>query len=70
MAKLRLPDLMWHQGRMTQKKLAELTSIRLGTVGKLYRNEWQRLSREHIDKLCKIFGCQPSDLFEREEPPV
>ena len=48
-------------------KVADISrdlSIDPGTLGRLYREEYTRINKDVIDKLCKYFDCQVSDLFE------
>jgi putative transcriptional regulator len=50
--------------KMNQKKLSELTGIRPNTISMLYHETIQRIDIDILNKLCKVFSCQVSDLLE------
>lgn len=50
--------------RMSQAKLAELTGIRPATINELYHEIAERVSLEHVDKICEVLDCSIPDLFE------
>ena len=50
--------------RMTQKDVMEDTGITATVMNKYYYGTIVRIPTNHIDKLCKLFNCQPNDLFE------
>lgn len=51
--------------RMTQKELATATGIRPNTIGELYHELVDKVSLEHLDKICEALDCQPGDLMVR-----
>jgi putative transcriptional regulator len=53
--------------KMTQKELAEATGIRPATVSSMYHETIKRIEVEQIEALCKVFECQPGELFTYEE---
>ena len=53
MIKFKIHILMAEK-RMTQKDV----------MNKYYYGTIVRIPTLHIDKLCKLFNCQPNDLFE------
>ena len=58
MIKFKIHILMAEK-RMTQKDVMEATGITTTVMNKYYYG-----TTHHIDKLCKLFNCQPNDLFE------
>lgn len=51
--------------RMTQAQLARKTGIRPNTIGELYNELADRVSLEHLDKICEVLDCDLSDLIIR-----
>lgn len=49
---------------VTQKQLIEEIGISSHTVNKLYNNNFARVDKGTIEKLCHYFDCDVSDLFE------
>lgn len=49
--------------RMSQKALAEATGIRPNTIGEIYNELSERISLDHLDKICEVLGCQPGELI-------
>jgi putative transcriptional regulator len=47
-----------------RKNLSDITGIRPNTVSSLYDETIKRLDIEMLDKLCKAFKCQISDILE------
>ena len=64
--KIKVSDLLG-RNKWTQKDLSEKTSIRPATVSMLYHDKIKRLDVDHLNELCKVFKCQPGDLFEYKE---
>ena len=56
----KLPELMKARG-LDQKTLAAHTGLSPTTVGKLYRNHFDRLDNHTITTLCKYFGLKKLD---------
>jgi len=55
---------------MGEKKLkivdvARKTGLHRNTVTLLYKETALRIELEAMDKLCELFDCEVSDLFER-----
>ena len=48
---------------MTQKDLSALTGISQSAISNLHRGVAKQLPFEDLNALCKVFSCQPSDLF-------
>ncbi|MHB9297990.1 helix-turn-helix domain-containing protein [Fusobacterium polymorphum] len=63
MIKFKIHILMAEK-RMTQKDVMEATGITTTVMNKYYYGTIVRIPTLHIDKLCKLFNCQPNDLFE------
>ena len=63
MIKIKLCELMGRE-KMTRKKLSELTGIRPNTIGDLYRGDVKKIYLGILDKICKVFDCEISDVIE------
>lgn len=50
--------------RVTQSELAEATGIRSNTINDLYHDIAERVSLEHLDKICEALGCSLSEIVE------
>ena len=62
--KSKLPELMKKRG-LDQKTLAAKTGLSPTTVGKLYRNHFDRIDNHTVKTLCKYFGLHKlDDLLE------
>lgn len=44
--------------------VANLTGLNRNTVTLLYKETFTRIDKDAIEKLCKLFNCQISELFE------
>jgi putative transcriptional regulator len=44
--------------------VAEATGLHRNTVTLLYKETAQRIELDAMEKLCRLFNCQISDLFE------
>lgn len=51
---------------LTQKRLAELTSLSTTTVNQLYGNKFKRLDSNTIETLCNYFDIDVGDLLVME----
>ena len=71
MIKIHLSRLLGEK-RWTQKKLSEVTGIRPNTINEMYHSFIERVSIEHINKICEALEYDISDLFEYvpDETPV
>ena len=63
MIKIKLSDLLGKH-KMTQAALARATNIRPATISKMYYEESKRLDISQINRICNVFNCEISDLFE------
>lgn len=63
MIKIKLSDLLGKH-KMNQKSLANITSIRPATISKMYYEECKRLDISQLNRICKAFNCEISDLLE------
>lgn len=50
--------------RVTQAELAAKTGIRPNTINDLYHNIAERVSLEHLDKICEALNCDLNELIE------
>jgi len=63
MIKCHLSRLMGEQ-KMKISDVARATGLHRNTVDLLYKETATRVELDAIDKLCVLFECQVSDLFE------
>ncbi|WP_009631574.1 helix-turn-helix domain-containing protein [Synechocystis sp. PCC 7509] len=59
----KLKQVMDEQG-LNQSQLADATGLSPTTVGKLYRNQFERIDKDTLMVLCKFFRKGIGDLFE------
>ena len=64
MIRIRLSILLGEK-KWTQADLARRTGIRANTINDLYHEIAERVSLEHLDKICDVLGCDLSDLIQR-----
>ncbi|MBI1887176.1 MAG: helix-turn-helix transcriptional regulator [Nitrosomonadales bacterium] len=50
--------------RVTMTELSEATGINRVTLSKLVNHRGYSTVTDNIDKLCKFFGCEVSDVME------
>lgn len=50
--------------RWTQADLARKTGIRRATINELYNELNDRVSLEHLDRICEVLNCEVSDILE------
>lgn len=63
MIKIKVSDLLGKH-KMNKKQLTEAAHIRPNTVGALYDESIQRLDKDMLNNLCKVFNCTISDILE------
>lgn len=63
MIKVKLSDLLGKH-KMTQRALSDATRIRPATISKMYYEECKRLDISQLNRICKVFNCEISDLLE------
>lgn len=51
-------------GRISQRKLAELSGISQRALSFLETGKTKGIDFETIARLCEVFDCEPGDLFE------
>lgn len=56
--------LLMAEHRMSQKDLSDKTGITPTVINKYYHDKISRIPVEHLEKFCKYFNCQISDLVE------
>lgn len=61
--KWKLKDLMMER-KMSNKLLAESMGIHRNTVLLLKEEDPVMIRLKHLETLCEVLECQPSDLFE------
>lgn len=52
--------------KMPQAELARITGIRPNTINDLYHGTAERVSLDHIDRICEAIGCELEELLERK----
>lgn len=57
-------DVMLAKKKMSVTELSEKLGISIQNVSILKNGHLKALRMSTLDKLCEIFNCQPSDLFE------
>lgn len=50
--------------RMSQAELSRLTGIRTATINEIYHEIAERISVDHVDKICEALDCSLDELFE------
>lgn len=50
--------------RYSIQDVHELTGLSRSTVSSLYNDKATRIDFDTLDKLCSLFGCNASELFE------
>lgn len=63
MIRIKISDLLGKH-KMTQKSLAEITKIRPATISKMYYEESKRIDISQLNRLCKAFDCEISEILE------
>lgn len=63
MLKNHLSKLMGEK-RYTITEVSRKTGLTTSTISNLYNDKVKRLDFDTLEKLCKLFNCQPNDLFE------
>ena len=51
--------------RRTQADLARETGIRPSTINDLYHEMAERISLDHLDRICEALDCDISDIIVR-----
>ena len=51
---------------LKQYQLAEKAGLSPATVSAVAQDEWDRISRGVLLRMCEALDCQPGDLFVRE----
>ena len=49
---------------VTQSELASVTEVRSNTINDLYHNVTERVTLEHLDKICEALDCNLSEIVE------
>ena len=52
--------------RWPQSTLAKKTGIRAATINEMYHEVTDRVSLQHLDKICEALDCDLPDLLRRE----
>ena len=50
--------------RMSQAELSRQTGIRAATINEIYHEIADRISLEHLDKICEALDCSLHELIE------
>lgn len=52
------------KNRMSQKELSEKIGISKNTLSRYYNNNWTRIDKKDINKICNYFNCELCDFLE------
>ena len=63
MVRIHLSRLLGEK-RWSQAKLARVTEIRASTINDIYNEFAERISLNHLDRICKALNCDISDILE------
>lgn len=63
MIKIHLSRILGER-RWTQAKLSRKTGIRPGTISELYQEVAERVSFDHLDRICEALDCTLPELLE------
>ena len=63
MIKIRLSRLLGER-RINQADLARRTGIRPATINYWYNELVDRITLEHLDRICEVLDCDISDIIE------
>lgn len=63
MIKCNLSTLMG-TNKLTIQDVHEKTGLNRNTISNLYHETVKRVDYDTINKLCKLFNCQPGELYE------
>lgn len=69
MIRFKVKEMMIQKGyergrRIAIKEVAESTGIHRMTLSKMINVEGYSTTTEHLDRLCKFFGCKLEDIAE------
>ncbi|MFQ9653621.1 MAG: helix-turn-helix domain-containing protein [Enterocloster sp.] len=62
MVRIHLSRLL--EKRWSQAKLARVTGIRASTINDIYNEFAERVSLNHLDRICEALNCDISDILE------
>lgn len=63
MIRIHLSGLLGEK-RWTQAYLSQMTGIRPNTISDIYNEIAERISLEHLDRICEVLECELTDLME------
>jgi putative transcriptional regulator len=63
MIKIHLSRILGER-RWTQAELARKTGIRPSTINEIYNEFAERISLDHLDKICEALNCDLTDVLE------
>lgn len=69
MIKYNLHVVMAQKGRITQRKLSELSGVSVSAINRIYNETAERIDRNTLDALCRSLNCTPGDLLEYVPDP-
>ena len=55
---------MLGERRWSQAKLSRVTGIRPSTINDIYNEFSERISLDHLDRICEALGCEVKDILE------
>ena len=63
MIELRVRELAEKAGITKPYHLQLATGLSPDVAQRLWRGEWEKISKDAMEKLCETLNCQPGDLF-------
>lgn len=63
MIKIHLSRMLGER-RWSQAKLSRVTGIRPSTINDIYNEFSERISLDHLDRICEALGCEIQDILE------
>lgn len=66
MIKVNLYNIKW-KSKITQKEIIESTGLGKVTVNKLLSGKYHDFRLSTLDKICKYFDCNISDILEQDK---
>ncbi|MGL4848968.1 MAG: helix-turn-helix domain-containing protein [Clostridium sp.] len=55
--------ILMAEKRLNQKDLSTITGIGKNSINRYYNNTCDKITKEHLDILCKFFDCNLEDLI-------
>lgn len=50
--------------KINMQQLSDITGIRRATISAYFNETYKMIGKDHLDILCKVLRCTPTDLIE------